>query len=254
MSEAELIADEATAGRAESAIEVMASALENLRSAGSVQVVHGRDRVFLLAYGWWAFIVRSSEAVVVLRRADLGHEASPVVRGILQHGIILQWVVDTGDSAVDAVAEYGDDNIRKLLNTMTEAKWPLIEGLTMAAAPAPAVPNPLVHKIEDFSQLCVAYDARQLYVPFRLLSAYVHPTMVGARAYIDETAVELSPIALTDDSPLVIQAAMCLIQAAKVFNKLLVGNPLGSAIAEAEDRLGTEVALWTPKKRKEENL
>jgi hypothetical protein len=249
MSEPEFIADEATAGRAESVIETMTSALETLNSRGSVDIVRGRDKVFLLAYGWWAFIVRSSEAVVVLRRANLGHEASPIVRGILQHGMVLQWLVDTGDDAVDAVAEYGDDNVRKLLNTMTEAKWPPVEGLTMTAPPAPTSPNLLVHKIEDFSQLCVAYDARRLYVPFRLLSAYVHPTMVGARAYINETTVELSSIALSDDNPLVIQTAMCLIQATKVISQLFAGDPLRAAIAQAEETLGIEVGLWSPRKK-----
>jgi hypothetical protein len=128
---------------------------------------------------------------------------------------------------------------------MTEAKWPPVEGLTMSAPPAPASQNPLVHKIEDFSQLCVAYDARQLYVPFRVLSAYVHPTMVGARTYIDETTVELSSVALGDDSPFVIQTAMCLIQATKVINQLLVDGPLRAAISQAEDLLGIEVGLWS---------
>jgi len=244
MSEFEFIADKATARRAESAIETMTSALESLGSKGSVQIVHGREKVFLLAYGWWAFVVRCSQAVVVLRRAGLGHEASPIVRGILQHGMVLQWLVDTGDDAVDAVAEYGDNNVRKLLRTMTEAKWPPVEGLTMSAPPTPASQNPLVHKIEDFSQLCIAYDARQLYVPFRLLSAYVHPTMVGARAYIEEATVELSSVALGDNGPFVIQTAMCLIQATKVINQLLVGGPLRAAIGQAEKLLGMEVGLW----------
>jgi hypothetical protein len=249
MSEPEFIADEATVSRAESAIETMTSALEGLSSEGSVQIVHGRERVFLLAYGWWAFIVRCSQAVVVLRRAGLGHEAGPIVRGILQHGMVLQWLVDTGDDAVDAVAEYGDNNVRKLLRTMTDAKWPPVEGLTMSAPPAPVRRNPLVHRIEDFSQLCIAYDARQLYVPFRLLSAYVHPTMVGARAYIDEATVELSSNALGDDSPFLIQTTMCLIQATKVINQLLAGGPLRAAISQAEDLLGMEVGLWSAGKK-----
>lgn len=250
MTEIDFIPDSLTADRAESAIGHITTALNGLKSHGSVHIANGSDRIFLLAYGWWVFIVRSSEAVVVLRHNNLVHESSPIVRGILQHGLVLQWLVDTGDKAVDAAAEYGDNNVRKLLNTMKEAKWPPVEGLTMTAPEEPVSPNPLVHKIEDFSQLCITYSARQLYVPFRLLSSYVHPTMVGARAYIDEKTVELSSVALGEDShSLVIQTAMCLIQATKVINQILVDDPLKVAIEEAEQVLGIEVGLWQPKKK-----
>lgn len=108
----------------EHAIERLTAALNDLASIGSVQVKPGRDRRFQAAYGWWAFITRSSQAVLTLRRGGLEHEATPIVRSILQHGLVLQWLVEVGDTAIDAVSEYGDDNKRLLLQTMQQANWP----------------------------------------------------------------------------------------------------------------------------------
>lgn len=176
MTNAAFSDDEATAQRAEKVIEQLASSLDLMSAKGSVQVHPGKGRVFVAAYGWWAFITRSSQAVLTLRRAGLEHEASPIVRAILQHGLVLQWLVDIGDSAVDAVKVYGDDNVRLLLKTMQDANWPAVPGLNLNPPPRPATPNPLVRKLKNFEELCVAYNALQLYVPFRLMSAYVHPT------------------------------------------------------------------------------
>lgn len=186
--------------------------------------------------------------MLTLRRAGLEHEASPIVRAILQHGLVLQWLVDIGDSAVDAVKVYGDDNVRLLLKTMQDANWPAVPGLNLNPPPRPATPNPLVRKLKNFEELCVAYNALQLYVPFRLMSAYVHPTSVGSRAYFDETSGELAARATgTAEGHRIIQTAMCLIQSGIAINQLLVDGPLAGALANAEAELGIQLALWTPR-------
>ncbi len=251
MTSAAFSDDEATAQRAEKVIEQLASSLDLMSAKGSVQVHPGKGRVFAAAYGWWAFIIRSSQAVLTLRRAGLEHEASPIVRAILQHGLVLQWLVDVGDTAVDAVKEYGDDNVRLLLKTMQDANWPAVAGLNLNPPPRPATPNPLVTKLKNFEELCTAYNALQLYVPFRLMSAYVHPTSVGSRAYFDETSGELAARATgTAEGPRIIQTAMCLIQSGKVISQLLIDDPLAGALANAEAELGIQLALWTPRSRK----
>jgi hypothetical protein len=166
------------------------------------------------------------------------------VRSILQHALVLQWLVEVGDSANDAVSEYGDDNTRLLLQTMQQANWPPIPGFNITASLRPQSPHPLVSKIKNFEELCILYSARMLYVTFRLLSAYVHPTSVGAMAYIDQASGTLADRATGPTGPNIIQAAMCLIQSGHVINQLLQGDPMGSALAEAEATLGIQVALW----------
>jgi hypothetical protein len=245
-------ADEPTVRRAEQVIDRLVGALDELADSGSINVTTDNPHLFLIAYGWWASITRSSQAILTLRRAGLEHEASPIVRTVLQHGLALQWLVDTGEDAIAAVQEYADNNIRKLLKTMKDAKWPPIPGLDESVPAKPTTPNPLVMKLEHFEQMCTAYNAQQLYVPYRLLSAYAHSTSVSARAYIDETTGNISATAVqTTVNTMIIQTAMCLIQAGKAFSKLLDGDPLGDALAKADRNLGLTVTLWTPKTPKQ---
>jgi transcriptional regulator with XRE-family HTH domain len=238
--------DAATARRAEKVLEQLNAALDRLVSEGSIEAKPSTsERVFHLAYGWWAFMVRSGNAVLALRRYGLEHEASPIVRTVLQHGLVLQWLVDTGDSAVDSIEQDADANVRLLLKTMAASDWPPVAGLTMTPPPMPQVRNSSVEKLRNFAALCRDYNAYQLYVPFRLLSAYVHPTSVGAMAYLDEQTGNLSPVALSTSNALVIQTAMCLIQASKAFGQLLAKNSLRDAVMRAESTLGIEVAMWS---------
>ena len=241
-------ADEATALRAEQVVEQLADALDNIAAEGSIQAIPGNSRVFIVAYGWWAHTTRSSQAVLTLRRAGLEHEASPIIRNILQHSLALQWLIDIGDKAVDAIEEYSDNNVRLLSDTMGKANWPPVPGLNLATPPKPATANPLVTKLKNFEELCVAYNAQQLYVPFRLMSAYAHPTAVGARAYLDERSGTISAsVVESTTNTLIIQTAMCLIQAGKAFNQLLVGSTMGNALSKADETLGMQVTQWTPR-------
>jgi transcriptional regulator with XRE-family HTH domain len=230
---------------AEAVIERFNAALDRLPLKTSIQSMPSTSRdLFWLAYGWWAFIVRSSDAVLVLRRSGLEHEASPIVRTILQHSLTLQWLVDTGDDAVDAVREYAESSNRQLLKTMSQSEWPPVKGLTIEMPPKRVAPGPLVTRLRNFALLCKSYNAEQLYVPLRLLSSYVHPTTVGAWAYIDDASGELSPTATSASNALIIQTALCLTQATKTFNRLLADDSLSNTIDQAEEIIGVEVEEW----------
>lgn len=246
MTNHDIADNEETATRAAAVITILAGAFDALATPGSVQIDHGKSRLFSAVFGWWAGITRSSQAVVVLHEAGLAHESKPIVRTILQHTLVMQWLVDTGDDAVDAVAEYRDDNVRLLLGTVADAKWPLPDGFTMQAPPKPIKPNPCVTKLKNFEELCIAYGAYQLYVPYRVLSAYAHPTAAGAMAYTDEHGTLASRAVSNTHGPL-IQTAMCLIQAGHTISPLIQGDPLRNSITHAEERLGAQIGLWSLK-------
>jgi hypothetical protein len=72
MTSTQFGADEATALRAEQVVEELVGVLDSLASGGSIVAVPvTSSRVFIVAYGWWAYITRSSQAVLTLRRANL---------------------------------------------------------------------------------------------------------------------------------------------------------------------------------------
>ncbi len=182
MTNDEFADNEETAARAIDVIAILTEGFDALADGGSVSVDHDKGLVFLTAYGWWAGITRSAQAISTLHQSGLAHESAPIVRTVLQHTLALQWLVETGDKAVAAVQEYTDDNTRKLLQTLAEANWPP-SSLTMTVPPKPVIPNPLVPKLKNFEELCIAYNTRVIYVLFRVLSVYAHPTATGARAF-----------------------------------------------------------------------
>ncbi len=244
MNNVEIGDDEESAGRAEQAITMLVDAFEGLAAAGSVRALPGTANLFKAAFGWWAGITRSSQAVLTLRRVGLEHEAAPIVRSIVQHSLVLQWMVEVGDAAVNAVAEYGDNNTRLLLDTLAQAKWELPDGFNPEVPPRPAVPNPLVSKVKNFEELCIRYDARKLYVTFRILSAYAHPTATGALAYFDQASGTPATRSTAPRHANIVQSAICLTQTGRVMNSLLVDSPLGRSLDQVDEFLGAEFRPW----------
>ena len=245
MNNVEIGDDEEGAARAEQAIALLVDAFEGLAATGPVQALPGMGNLFTAAFGWWAGITRSSQAVLTLRRAGLEHEAAPIVRSIVQHSLVLQWMVEVGDEAIKAVAEYGDNNTRLLLDTFAKAKWEAPEGFDPEVPPRPAVANPLVSKLKNFEELCIRYDARKLYVTFRLLSAYAHPTPIGALAYFDQASGTPATRSSLPTHAGILQSAICLTQTGQVMDSLLEDSPLGKYMDQVDELLGAEFRPWT---------
>jgi hypothetical protein len=244
MHDTEIGDNEESAARAEQVITTLVGAFEALAAAGEVQVRSGAARVFTAAFGWWAGITRSSQAILTLRGAGLEHEAAPIVRSVVQHSLVLQWMVEVGDAAIDAVAEFGDNNTRLLLDTLAQANWPLPEGFYPQVPAKPPVANPLVSKVKNFEELCIRYGARQLYVTFRLLSAYAHPTATGAMAYVDHASGAPASRSTAPTRASILQTALCLAQAGHVINSLLTESPLRASLEQVDRLLGMEIRPW----------
>jgi hypothetical protein len=99
--------------------------------------------------------------------------------------------------------------------------------------------HPSIGMATRFEQLCHAYDAGTLHVPFRMLSNHVHPTATGAEAYVDSDARALRNHGSADRSDLVL-VAICVIMAARAIGSLIESRPLTGSIQLAQDRLGIE--------------
>jgi hypothetical protein len=234
--------DEASARTAKSAIMILIDAFDTVLDAGKITLIAENSHVFQAMFGWWAWIVRSSKVVVLLHDNGLNHEAAPTVRSILQHALVLQWVVDVGDQALEAVAEHGDNERRKLLGHAQRAGWSLPKDIDATIPPKPETAHPLLPLASTFAKLCRAYDAQTAYVAFSLLSAHVHPTAQGAMAYIDhQTGLQGTPTCESFSG--LIHTAACAIQTAKTINRLLTEQPFDEAITRAEQALGTRIDL-----------
>ena len=123
---------------------------------------------------------------------------------------------------------------------MQQVNWPTIPGLDMPSPTVPDPPNPLTNKLWSFKKMCYQYpgdEYKGIYVVYKLLSAYAHPTSFGAMAYVDQQSGMLAPQATGPTDPFIVQTAACLINAGEIVSPLLQGDPLRDALIEAARRL-----------------
>jgi hypothetical protein len=239
--------DEDTARRSIEAIRIIAAAMDTLGDAGSATAKPGTARVLPVAWGWFAYIVRCGALISLAHQNGFRHECGPTSRVVIQYTLTLQWLIEGGDEAVDAVETAAHNSNAALSKELIRTEWKLPEGYALAeAADPPARGGALLHQLENFKALCDLYDgADQLYVPYRLQSGSIHPSYVAARAYADPDRPErLSTRAVTDTFANLVDTARCVIQAALALAELLEGSVLADAAAEAQKAWGAAVELW----------
>jgi hypothetical protein len=238
--------DQATAERAAAAIRIIVAALDAMGQEGPVtRAPTVTARVFPLAFGWFAAIVRNGELVALAHENGLRHESAANARLVLQHSLALQWLIEGGDQAVDAVEADGHRRAFDLVKELRDTGWPVPEGFTLQPGPRPPKSGALQQQFDNFKDMCALYDGgNQQYVPYKVQSSAAHPSYVGAMAYAVPEAGELSTTAVSDSYVYLIDTARCVILAGHAFAALLTDTFLAGAVAQAEAALGAEFALW----------
>lgn len=238
--------NQATAKRAAVAIGIITATLDALDEAGSLtRQPSVPARVFPLAYGWFAAIVRNAQLIALAHKNGLRHECAANARLVLQHTLALQWLIEGGDPAVDAIEADGQRRAFDLVKELTDTGWPVPAALTMRPSNRPAQGGALEHQFGNFKAICSLYSGgAQLYVPYRLQSGNAHPSYAGAMAYIVPESGKFSTTAVTDSYAYLIDTTRCVIQAGHAFGPLVIDTSIESAVTRAETTLGTEFALW----------
>lgn len=219
-SPADEFADDAeTARRASEAIQIMVAALDAIgRMSGPVTAPDVSARVFPIAYGWFAAIVRNSQLIALAHQHGLRHECAANARLILQHTLALQWLVEAGEPAAGAVEDAEHRQMRALIKEVVDTRWPVPAGLAMPAGTPPPKKGRLANDFENFKDMCKLYDGGpQLYVPYKLTSSNAHPSYTGAMAYLVPETGQLSTTAVTDTYAHLVDSTRCLIQAGHAF-------------------------------------
>jgi hypothetical protein len=222
-----------TTAQANEVIAVVVAAFDDVISSGAAAVPSTDEARLKCVFGWWAWINRSSKLVQAAFAADLGHEAAPNIRTILEHTLALLWVLDEGDEALAAVDAAWSEGRRKLYGELVAAGWAIPPGVSQPDRTT----HPKIETIRHFINLCLAYRARTLYVPYRMLSTHVHPSAKGAAAYLTEQG-ELADHAAHPAGDHLVLVALCLIWAAQGMNGLLGGQPLAAALTRTVEIVG----------------
>lgn len=222
-----------TVEQAREAIRTLTDAFDTLTNAGKVNIQAADEQVFTDVFGWWVWINNSSKLVLLAHDAGLGHEASPNVRSILEHAVVMQWVIDDREAATAAIAAKDAENRRKLFDDATAQDWTISDDITR--------PEPTPQTMLDFASICARYDAKIFYIPYRILSNHVHPTAKGAGAYVNRETLDLRAHAGNDSRADLVLLAICLLQAAQAINALTADQPLAIAISEANAPFGHQI-------------
>ncbi|MFJ5156335.1 DUF5677 domain-containing protein [Streptomyces sp. NPDC088353] len=246
------------------------TAAEDLLEAGDAAIADGlrapeaNYKMVVGSYGWWRLVNRSSRAVLVL--VDQGFsapEVAPLIRNIFNHAYALNWLIDNGEDAVDAVASEGAASNEKLHKMLKETGWAIADQFGTQGAqqqPEPArTPTEqarhkqLRHEIHNLRDLLDRYGSADLYPVYSHLSSLCHTSVATAMAYLaqrDDGSVQIRPTAVDLGPAHVIQLAIALIQAGHVFSPLLDGDPLRPALNKAIAHLGLEGVQLLPTRTK----
>jgi hypothetical protein len=244
-------------------------AAADLLKAADAAIVNGvrvpadKERVFGPVYSWWRLVCRTAEAVLLLTENGFTLEAAPMVRNILNHAYAINWLVDNGDAAVDALVARGDEEREKLCKKLEETGWPnaaeFRAALDQATAQQPAPPartpaerahhNKLKHELGNFYDMLDRYDVADVYPVYSHLSSLSHTTINTASAYVEQMSdgtlqirTEAADLGHAD----VIQLTLALLQTATVMSPLIDGDPLRPTIERALKDLGLENAQLLP--------
>ncbi|MFF2147947.1 DUF5677 domain-containing protein [Kitasatospora sp. NPDC058190] len=224
--------------------------LFNEVGAGDIEVDRALRDVFLVAWGWWARVIRSGHAVSLLSLNNVGPESSPIVRSIAEHTMLLVWLADSGDEAVAALTEEHEAHRKALMESVQKAEaegWQIPDCTDEPVLPPSGDEHPLRVELK-FETLCRLFNEPGLYVIYRLLSGYVHPSLTSSETYLhQDLETGRGSIATTprpSDSE-IIQAAYCMIQATRTIGALCNDERFGKAAARAEELLGHVPGLPT---------
>ncbi|WP_406448699.1 DUF5677 domain-containing protein [Streptomyces sp. NBC_01622] len=244
------------------------STAADLLEAADAAIVHGvsvpvdKERVFGPVYSWWRLVCRTSEAVLLLTERGFTLEAAPIVRNILNHAYAINWLVDNGDLAVDALVARGDDEREKLCKKLEETGWSnaaefraVIDQATAQQVPAVRTPaeqtlfNKLKHELGNFYDMLDRYDVGDIYPVYSHLSSLSHTTIATASAYVEQMSdgsLQIRPEAADLGHADIIQLALALLQTATVVSPLIDGDPLRASIDQATADLGLENTQLLP--------
>lgn len=185
------------------------------------------------------------------------------MRNIFNHAYALNWLIDNGEPAVDAVISAGAASREQLYKKLKATGWKIADeykDLMAQQTPEPArtpakeaLHKKLVHEIGNVHDMLDRYGSAELYPVYSHLSSLSHTSVNTASAYLaqdDDERVQVRPTAIDLGPADVIQLAIALLQAGHVFSPLVEDDPLRPAVDKAITDLGLQGVQFLPTRTK----
>lgn len=161
-----------------------------------------------IALGWWANVHRQARAIATLYREDLGFEAAPIARSVIEHAVTLLYLARRSEDCWRLLFARAD---RDLTRTLTSAQGgslesPELEALQASLAPASLSTGSDANWPGGFEQICHALGlAKEIYPSYRMYSGFTHPGVLSTTPFVAFGDAEIRvtkspPTTLADDA------------------------------------------------------
>jgi Family of unknown function (DUF5677) len=173
-----------------------------------------------VTWGLYCQVHRLARASMLLADDGMGQEGIVLNRVMLEHTIVLHWVIARGDDGIEAVRANQSKQMRKWLgktrNTTLKVP-PEIAGEITASFDGIDEAN----ATGFFSDVCRQVGCEDLYAVYGIWSQTVHPSLATSNAYTDPDSGALRLAPTRDHSSDVMLVAHCLVWAQRALDRLL---------------------------------
>lgn len=238
-----LVAVSVDAGVEKVASEEIRTLLELATQLSAFEVPLEQRVVFAVGFGWWMRIIRTADGIRRLHDAGLSQEAAPLLRTLLHHTAALEWLRLYPDEALDALREEQQQRRHDLAEHASRRDWQL-DKLELGQRP-PKKKLDGLRDLREFERMADRIGATNLYVAYKVESAYAHPSGLSADTYIEPVeggVPQLRDRPSIDGVPLR-ATAMFAATATRILGILIGDQRLTAAADRTGDALGVETRL-----------
>lgn len=225
--------------------EKAAGEIQNLarlaETLGSFVVPKQRRVSFAVGFGWWLRTLRTADGIRLLHEAGLSQEASPLLRTILHHTGALEWLRLHPEEVIEALQEEHVQRQHDLAGQAARRDWDLA-GLDLGQRPQK---QKGLQYLRKFEEMCEHIGVGNLYVAYKLESAYAHPSALSADVYLcsnPDGLPELRDSPVVGGAPLKVTAVLAAV-ATRVLGEFIDDGRLVAAANRVGERLGVPTTV-----------
>lgn len=183
------------------------------------------------AWGLYCQIHRHAQAAVLLHDNAMEHEAGIMARVMMEHTVVMHWIVERGDKGVDALLANQAKRMGTWLHRTTTKSSLSVPDEIASLLRESLKDFQETEALKQFDKICSEVRTEDLYAAYGYLSSFVHPTTTTSNMYCDTSGnLTLSP--LQRDEDYISLVASCLIWTERDLDRLIPGSPKAEGLGK----------------------
>ena len=176
-------------------------------------------RKLAVTWGLYCQVYRLARSATMLADHGMDQEGLVLVRVMLEHTIMLHWIVERGDDGIDAMHA---NQSKQMTRTFDRARGTAMEVPEAIAGEITASFDGVdaTKAASNFSKICGEVGCGDLYWVYGILSQSVHPSVSTSNAYIEPASGALRLTPRLGYPASVQMIAHCLIWAQRALDRL----------------------------------